>query len=73
MLENGCGKTVADGVYDIVQSWHITTRIVALSYDTCSVNTGKNSGEFNQFLNLFKVDYLNVKIITVLNKSISIK
>ena len=45
ILQDGSGKSVADGVFEIINSWRIKTRVVALSYDTCSVNTGRNAGQ----------------------------
>ena len=43
-VENGTGREVAEAVYKALVAWKIVFRIVALSFDTCSVNTGVHEG-----------------------------
>ena len=43
-VENGTGREVAEAVYRALVAWKIIFRIVALSFDTCSVNTGVHEG-----------------------------
>ena len=45
MAEDGTGKEVAKAVISVTSPWNIFQRVVALSYDTCSVNTGTHLGK----------------------------
>ena len=45
VIDNGTGRKVAEAMVDILGKWHIIHKVVAFSYDTCSVNTGKNLGK----------------------------
>ena len=44
-LDSGTGKKIAQAVFDKLLLWRIDKLVVALSYDTCSVNTGKHMGK----------------------------
>lgn len=41
---NGCGKTIADVVYDEVTEWGAQDYVCALSFDTENANTGRGKG-----------------------------
>ena len=43
-VEKGTGVQVGAVVKSFLEAWNLTTKIVALNYDTCSVNTGRESG-----------------------------
>lgn len=45
MVTEGTGMQVSVAVEDLVVEWGIVDRIVGINYDTCSVNTGPDSGE----------------------------
>ena len=45
MVEQGTGVEVRKAVESLIQEWGIGDRVVALSYDTCSVNVGRDSGK----------------------------
>ena len=44
MIDDGRRKKNAEAVFDKLVEWSLVGRIIALSYDTCSVNTGQNIG-----------------------------
>ena len=43
-VESGTGVNVSEAVMEAIMAWAIAFRIIALTFDTCSVNTGKNQG-----------------------------
>ena len=43
-VESGTGVNVSAAVMEAIMAWAITFRIIALTFDTCSVNTGANEG-----------------------------
>ena len=44
MVESGTGTQVSGAVVQALIEWAILLRIIALAYDTCSVNTGVTNG-----------------------------
>lgn len=40
---DGCGKTCADSVYSVLNNWGLIKHIVAMSFDTENVNSGKDN------------------------------
>ena len=44
-VEKGTGIQVGAVVKHLLLLWKIASRIIAINYDTCSVNTGKDLGK----------------------------
>lgn len=44
IITNGTGEAQAQAVYDLLQTWNIEDRIVAMCFDTTSSNTGLDKG-----------------------------
>ena len=44
-VEKGTGVQVGGVVKSLVDSWKLALKIIAMNYDTCSVNTGKDFGK----------------------------
>ena len=45
MVVEGTGAQVSGAMEETAEEWGVTDKIVALNHDTCSVNTGVESGE----------------------------
>ena len=45
MLEKGTGAQVGAAVKAFIDEWQLASKIVGISYDTCSVNTGRDQGK----------------------------
>ena len=45
-LERGTGPQVGAAVKGLIDEWQLATKIVAINYDTCSVNTGRDLGKY---------------------------
>ena len=45
-LDFGTGAKVAEAVVEKLSLWNIKDNVVALSYDTCAVNTGRHGGKY---------------------------
>ena len=43
-MEKGTGTQVGKVVKSLIDAWKLALKIIALNYDTCSVNTGKDLG-----------------------------
>ena len=43
-VDQGTGAAAADAVRRVVFEWGLSQKIIALTYDTCSVNTGPGNG-----------------------------
>ena len=44
-MEKGTGVQVGNVVESFIEAWKLALKIIALNYDTCSVNTGKDLGK----------------------------
>ena len=44
-MERGTGVQVGATVKALIDEWKLASRIVAINYDTCSVNTGRDLGK----------------------------
>ena len=45
VLERGTGVQVGAAVKALIDEWQLANKIVAINYDTCSVNTGRDQGK----------------------------
>ena len=45
LVEEGTGKVVAEASLKALRDWGILSLIIALAFDTCSVNTGWKGGK----------------------------
>ena len=46
-MEKGTGIQVGSTVKALIDEWKLAPSIVAINYDTCSVNTGRDVGRQN--------------------------
>ena len=46
VLERGTGAQVGAAVKALIDEWQLAAKIIGISYDTCSVNTGRDQGKF---------------------------
>ena len=46
-MERGTGTQVGATVKALIDEWNLAPNIMAINYDTCSVNTGKDAGMNN--------------------------
>ena len=53
MVEEGTGVGVRKAVEEVAIEWGILDLIVAMAYDTCSVNTGRESGKLILILTFY--------------------
>ena len=43
-IDSESGRKVPDAVFDELASWDVVNKVVAMSFDTCAVNTGVHTG-----------------------------
>ena len=46
-VDKGSGKNIAEAVFELLVKWNCDGFVIAMSFDTCSVNTGIHTGRFN--------------------------
>ena len=51
-VEEGTGVLVGEAVISLLKEWMLAEKIKFLSYDTCSVNTGRDWGKKAASLNI---------------------
>ena len=71
MVEQGTGVEVRKAVESLIDEWGIRERIIALSYDTCSVNTGRDSGKLLSTFSFKTCESATSLIILMFHFSIS--
>ena len=58
MVESGTGNQISGAVIQVLIEWAILLRIIAMAFDTCSVNTGVETGKFWKFgTNKFRLHF----------------
>ena len=46
-LEKGTGTQVGAAVKAMINEWDLASKIIAINFDTCSVNTGRDLGKLS--------------------------